>query len=147
MVMLPLAQNEQMQVFEQCISTRETCLTQPQWHARHTGLQEVSSGVVVLAQKYVQLHTLRAQGAPLDAQQLCVRRNKLPQNPSDIQDDLERALEQQEQLIKASPTSGTAIDQSGSASTEKVFDDRQENALREIEQRQEQWLQETEASS
>ena len=147
MTLLPLAQDEQMPIFQQCISERETCLTQPQWHARHTGLQEVSSGVIALAKKYVQLHALRAQGAPLDAQQLCVRRNKLPQTPTDIQDDLERALEHQQQLLKAWWTSWTAIDQTGSARTEKIFDNRQENALQEIEQRQEQWLQETDASS
>jgi hypothetical protein len=145
--MLTLAQETQTPVLHTCLQQREHCLTTPQWPARHTWLQEVSSGVVVLSEKYAQLHTLRAQGAPLDAQQLCVRRSKIPQNTNDLQDSLERALEQRDALITPQWATGEVIDQSGSTSTEKMFDDRQGDALQDIEKRQQQWIQETESSS
>jgi hypothetical protein len=145
--MLTLAQEAQSPILHTCLGQRENCLTTPKWPARHTWLQEVSSGVVVLAEKYAQLHTIRAQGAPLDAQQLCVRRNKLPQNTNDLQDSLERALEQRDALITPQWATGEVIDQSGSTSIEKMFDDRQGDALQDIEKRQQQWIQETESSS
>lgn len=147
MTMLTLAQETQQGILQQCMQQREDCVSHTQRNARHTWLQNVSSGVVAVAEKYSKLHTLWSQGAPLDASQLCVRRNKLPQTTTDLQNDLERALEQREQLTKPQWSTGTVLDQSGSAGNEKLFDDRQENAMQDIEQRQQQRLQETESSS